>query len=268
MDNQSEPLKRSGEGRDLSGFPLNTDFLAALGVAYEWHLGQYRKVAKGETETTPYLAHLLGVASIALEFGATQEEAIGALLHDALEDGPDYMAHDAETLQAEIKRLFGSKVEHIVTAATDAMPKPGEKKKPWPERKSEYLQKLKDKTDDSALLVTASDKLYNARAILSDVLAAGEGAEAREGFFKRFNQGEEGTLQYYRLLVDAYRMAPGTQKRPRLQALVNELDRTVTLLEQTCGRTADEVRDHHLLRGALSGQQPGKEKGATEMSEV
>lgn len=61
-------------------------------------------------------------------------------------------------------------------------------------------------------------------------------------------------------------MAPGTQKRPRLQALVNELDRTVTLLEWTCGRTADQVRDHHLLRGALSDQRLGKEKGATEMS--
>lgn len=256
MDNLSEPLKRSEKVTVRSDFPLTSKFLKALGVAYEWHLGQYRKVAEGETETTPYLAHLLGVASIALEFGATEGEAIAALLHDALEDGPDYMGHDAEMLKAEIKRQFGEDVMDIVQAATDAMPKPGEEKKPWAERKSEYLQKLKDKTEDSALLVTASDKLYNARAILSDVLAAGEGAEARAGFFKRFKQGEEGTLQYYRYLVDAYHMAPGTQKRPRLQALVNELDRTVTLLEQTCGRTADQVRDYHLLRGALDKQRP------------
>lgn len=218
MDNELKPLERRKEV--ASNFPLTDKFLKALGVAYEWHLGQYRKVAERETPTTPYLAHLLGVASIALEFGATQDEAIAALLHDALEDGPDFMGHDAETLKTEIKRQFGEEVMEIVQAATDAMPKPDEEKKPWPERKSEYLQKLKDKTEDSALLVTASDKLYNARAILSDVLAAGEDEEARAGFFERFKQGEEGTLQYYRLLVDAYRTAPGTQKRPRLQALV------------------------------------------------
>jgi GTP pyrophosphokinase len=32
----------------------------------------------------PYISHLLGVASIALEYGANEDEAIAALLHDAI----------------------------------------------------------------------------------------------------------------------------------------------------------------------------------------
>lgn len=240
------------EAHPHADFPLTGKFADALMLAHKWHRGQYRKVAKGETPTVPYLSHLLGVASVALEFGANETEAVAALLHDALEDGPQYTGRDADKLRGEIEEKFGSEVACLVDDATDAAPKAGEEKAPWSERKAEYLRHLKAQHNASSLLVSASDKLHNARAILTDVLTAGESSEARTAFFGRFSQGRDGTLQYYRLLVDAYRAAPGGQDRPRLRALFDELDRTVTALEQACGVTATEVRECKLLRGALS----------------
>ncbi len=209
---------------------LSSKFAEALSVAHHWHAGQYRKVPEGETPTISYISHLLGVASVALEFGANEAEAIAALLHDALEDGPKNTSKDAETLRGEIESQFGADVAHLVDGATDAMPKAGEEKEPWQTRKTKYLAKLPHETA-SSLLISASDKLHNARTILTDVMTLL--AEERGGYFLRFNQGQAGTLQYYRLLADSYRAArgEGVQERPRLQVLFAELDRTVSALE-------------------------------------
>ncbi|AIZ44569.1 phosphohydrolase [Deinococcus radiopugnans] len=228
---------------------LSNNFAAALNTACEWHAGQYRKVPEGETPTIPYISHLLGVASIALEFGANEAEAIAALLHDALEDGPQYAGKDAAELRATIEEQFGAEVAHLVDGATDAMPKAGEEKEPWQKRKTKYLAKLPQEPA-SSLLISASDKLHNARTILTDVLTLP--AEERGGYFTRFKQGQAGTLQYYRLLADAYRAVrrEDVRQRPRLQVLFAELSRTVGALEGACGLTADEVRDYPPLRGA------------------
>lgn len=235
----------------MSDFPLTDRFLHALERAHRWHAGQYRKVPEGETPTVPYLSHLLGVASVALEFGASEDEAIAALLHDALEDGPENIQADVarrgearEDLRCMIREEFGEQVEKLVSGATEETALVEGRKAPWAERKMAYLRKLID-TDHveeaASLLVSASDKLHNARAILADVLAFGDSPESRVAFFDRFTAGQEGTLQYYRLLVWAYRRAPGAQGRPRLQALFAELDRTVAALEQACGVREEDV---------------------------
>ncbi|GAA4012783.1 hypothetical protein GCM10022631_25620 [Deinococcus rubellus] len=217
------PAKRSTD----PAFPLTARFSQALQLAHQWHLGQFRKVPAGQTPTLPYISHLLGVASVALEFGADEDEAIAALLHDALEDGPknltpelDQRAAVQEHLENEIERKFGVVVAKLVKGATEETPLVDGKKAPWAERKAQYLQKL-DHESASSLLVSASDKLHNARTILSDLLTAGGGLEERAQCFERFNQGRDGTLQYYRLLADAYKRAqgPGVSERPRLQAL-------------------------------------------------
>ena len=112
-----------------SGFPLTPRFTEALNLAASWHYGQYRKVSAGETAWQPYLAHLLGVAAIALEFGASEDEAIAALLHDALEDGPDYTGRDAADLHAELGQRFGPAVAQMVLDATET---PREQARPRP----------------------------------------------------------------------------------------------------------------------------------------
>lgn len=236
----------------MSDFPLTGRFTQGLQLAHEWHTGQYRKGT-----ATPYVSHLLGVASVALEFGANEDEAIAALLHDALEDGPENLEKDGEKraekreeLRTLIAQQFGPEVARLVSGATEETPLNEGRKAPWAQRKTEYLLKLisTERVEDaSSLLVSASDKLHNARAILTDVLAVGESQEAQEAFFGRFNAGREGTLQYYRLLVRAYRRAPGGQGNARLQALFSELDRTVTALESACGVHEDEVVDYSPL---------------------
>lgn len=60
---------------------LSPRFEEALHYAARLHRAQVRKGT-----TIPYVSHLLGVAAIALEHGASEDEAIAALLHDAVED--------------------------------------------------------------------------------------------------------------------------------------------------------------------------------------
>ena len=224
---------------------LTARFQTALHCADLWHRGQTRK-----STIIPYLSHLLGVASLALEFGADEDEAIAALLHDALEDGPDITGRTSADLRAEIVEKFGGLVALMVDAATDDPPLTGQAKAEWTPRKLAYLSHLQ-KASPSELLVSACDKLYNARSILVDVLTAPAG----EDVFERFNQKQGGTLQYYRLLADAYTKAatrPEVMARPRLLACFAELERTVASLEQTCDLTAAQVRDFPLLRANLA----------------
>jgi GTP pyrophosphokinase len=182
---------------------LSSRFDQALLYAANIHAGQKRKGT-----TIPYLAHLLGVASMALEHGANEDEAIGALLHDAGEDagGQDRIN--------DIRNRFGDAVADIVQGCTDAvtMPKP-----PWRERKADYIAHAPT-ASYSVRLVSASDKLHNARAILRDL------RQHSDALWSRFNGGKEGTLWYYRALVTAFRQA-GTND------LVEELDRVVTEIE-------------------------------------
>ncbi|WP_425147060.1 HD domain-containing protein [Deinococcus sp.] len=213
-------------------------FQTALRRADLWHRGQTRKGT-----AVPYLSHLLGVASLALEFGAGEEEAIAALLHDALEDGPQNTGRTPDDLSAEIAGLFGPTVLRLVRAATDDAPTPGSEKRGWATRKREYLHHLAE-AQPSELLVSACDKLYNARSILVDVLTDGPGV------FERFNQKRDGTLQYYRLLADTYAKAGQRAEvvaRPRLLACFAELERTVSSVEEICGVTAAQVRAYPLL---------------------
>jgi (p)ppGpp synthase/HD superfamily hydrolase len=156
--------------------------------------------------------HLLGTASIALEHGATEDEAFTALLHDAVED------HGREQL-VTIRERFGDAVAAIVVGCSDSdvTPKP-----PWRTRKEAYVRHLPD-ASASVRLVSAADKLHNARAILTDYRAIGD------ALWRRFRGGKDGTLWYYRALVEAYRKAGTTP-------LIEELDRVVSEIERLAAR--------------------------------
>jgi GTP pyrophosphokinase len=182
---------------------LTRRFEQALSFATRKHAGQIRKGT-----STPYISHLLAVASLVLEAGGDEDLAIAALLHDVVED-----CGGAPMLK-EIRRRFGKRVAHVVESCTDAftIPKP-----PWRERKEQYLQHLRT-ADADTRLVSAADKLHNARAILTDYRALGE------PLWQRFQGKRDGTLWYYQALVDGLR-------RHKPNRLVNELARTVTELE-------------------------------------
>jgi GTP pyrophosphokinase len=182
---------------------LTGRFDEALQLAAQLHRAQVRKGT-----AIPYVAHLLAVASLALEAGATEDEAIAALLHDAIED------QGGDVARQEIRRHFGDAVTAIVDGCTDAEVTP---KPPWRARKEAYIAHVRT-APPSVRLVSSADKLHNARSIVSDLRAHG-GA-----LWTRFTGGREGTLWYYRALVDAYRAAGGTP-------LLDELDRVVTEME-------------------------------------
>ena len=182
---------------------LTRQFEKALTYATRIHGGQLRKKTR-----TPYIAHILGVAAIAMEYGANETEAIAALLHDAVED-----CGGARRLR-DIERKFGKDVAKIVEGCTDTDQTP---KPPWLERKKAYLAHVRH-ASMATKLVSASDKLHNVRAILMDYRKEGE------RLWSRFNAGKQGALWYYRALVDTF-------SGKRIQPLVRELDRTLTVLE-------------------------------------
>lgn len=157
---------------------------AAVDYAADAHQAQTRKGAQ-----TPYLCHLLGVSSLVIEYGGDEDQAIAGLLHDILEDCG---AHQADA----IREQFGERVLRIVEACTDGTPDESGAKAPWRERKQAYLAHLADVADD-VLLVSACDKLHNARAIAGD-LASGQDV------FARFKGGRDGTLWYYQSLLETF----------------------------------------------------------------
>jgi (p)ppGpp synthase/HD superfamily hydrolase len=183
---------------------LTDRFGEALAFAARLHNGQKRKGTD-----IPYVSHLLAVASIALEHGADEDEAIAALLHDAVED------QGGDAARQEIRRRFGERVTQVVDGCTDAETTP---KPPWRERKERYVAHVAE-ASPSVRLVSAADKLHNARSILADLRTCGD------ALWARFKGGKEGTLWYYRSLVEAFR-AHGTTP------LVEELARTVAEIER------------------------------------
>lgn len=150
------------------------------------------------------------VCALVLGDGGSEDEAIAALLHDALEDKP------AEISRTEIKKRFGAKVLAIIEATTDVPPDyVGGPKPPWHERKAAYIAHLRSAKPD-LLRVTIADKIDNAGAILADHRRVGD------RIWKRFNAPKEDQLWYYRSVVEAV-TAAGYQG-----ALLDELDRLVT----------------------------------------
>jgi GTP pyrophosphokinase len=186
-------------------------FREALVYAAELHARQRRKGSGA-----PYVAHLLGVTAIVLEHGGGEDEAIGALLHDAVED------QGGKPLLEIIRQRFGPAVAEIVAGCTDAdtMPKP-----PWRERKEAYLAHL-PAASRSVQLVSAADKLYNVRSIIADYRTHGEEV------WTRFTGRRAGTLWYYRALVDAF-------GKLRDAPLLAEFERAVAELEALAPRDKD-----------------------------
>lgn len=189
---------------------LGPRFNQALLFASKMHAQQTKKGTG-----VPYIAHLLGVVSLVLEAGGDEDLAIAALLHDVVEDCGGL------PVLGKVRRRFGERVARIVDGCTDSYTDP---KPPWRERKQQYLRKLHDEDDDTRL-VSAADKLYNARSLLSDYRYLGE------SIWERFTGKRAGTLWYYRALVEEFR-----QHAPN--RLTQELERVVLELEKLAGISA------------------------------
>ena len=180
-------------------------FELAMRYAHQVHQGQYRKGTG-----IPYIAHVLGVAAIAMEYGADEDEAIGALLHDAAEDG------GGEATLAEIRAQFGDAVAEIVLGCSDSLVEDPEDKLPWRERKENYLAHLEN-ASASVCLVSAADKLHNVRSIMRDYRQHGG------DIWERFQGRRDGTLWYYETVADVLVRRYPTQLTRDLQEEVEAL---------------------------------------------
>jgi (p)ppGpp synthase/HD superfamily hydrolase len=181
----------------------------AFAYALQLHRHQERKGS-----TIPYITHLMAVAAIVGEYGGDEELVIAGLLHDAVEDqgGQDRLK--------EIRFTFGDRVARVVEGCsdTDVVPKP-----PWKERKDAYLAHLKD-ADPDTLLVSAADKLHNARAIAADLRQIGN------ALWQRFTGTKDQSLWYYRTLADTYSVTGNSD-------IAREVDLVVRQIEELASQT-------------------------------
>jgi (p)ppGpp synthase/HD superfamily hydrolase len=194
----------TGEDRDPEVY--GALFERALLLAVDLHRGQLRKGTR-----VPYITHPLAVASLVGEAGGSEQEVAAALLHDAAEDAGGH-----ETL-ARIRASCGDLVAEVVAGCTDAWVEP---KPPWRERKEAFLARL-ESAPGSVLLVTAADKLHNARSIVRDLAEAGPDA-----LWSRFRAGREGTLWYYGAVVEVLtRRNASARLVPPLEHVVRAMSR-------------------------------------------
>ena len=190
-------------------------FFEALTYSCHIHENQARKGTE-----KPYISHILGVASIVFEYGGTETEAIGGLLHDAIEDGKDGIdgIDGGKKIRAEdLLAKFGKEITDIVVGCTEAQTDP---KPAWKERKDAYIKHLLS-ASKSVHIVSAADKLYNTRSILNDYRELGE------ELWTRFNATKNESLWYYRSLADIFKIA-GLAPKP----LIDELNRVVKKIEK------------------------------------
>ena len=161
---------------------LGDRFVRAVRLAVDLHARQSRKGA-----TIPYVGHLLGVCGLVIDGGGSEDEAIAAVLHDAVED-----QGGAATL-AIIRDQFGRDVAAIVEACsdTDVFPKP-----PWRKRKEEYIEHLRT-APPPVLRVSLADKLNNLRTIVRDY------GEIGPALWKRFHPDAD-QAWYYEALLNVF----------------------------------------------------------------
>ena len=194
---------------------LTPRFTEAVDYARQIHTGP----RKGTQ--VPYMAHLLGVASLVtgetghVPFAVTEDMVIAALLHDAVEDaGGMPRLHDIEA-------KFGKEVADIVKGCTDSFEADSNRKGRWEQRKASYIKRLREEPEsEGTLLVSAADKLYNARAILEDYKEIG--AEV----WKWFKRGRKEQLWYFDELLKIYEArCPNWRIVKELKGVVDELAR-------------------------------------------
>jgi (p)ppGpp synthase/HD superfamily hydrolase len=185
---------------------LGPRYANAVAWAVELHAGQVRKAS-----ATPYVAHLVHVSALVLEFGGDEDEAIAGLLHDALED--------THATRADIEERYGARVADIVACCSDVETRP---KPPWRQRKEQFLDRLRASGEPSTMRVVGSDKLHNARSLVRDHRRLGD------ALWRHFNAGPDEQLWYHREVAALVTVVPGGDLAAELDAAIDALAAIVT----------------------------------------
>lgn len=194
---------------------LSSRFTQAVDYARHLHI-ETRKATN-----IPYMAHLLGVASLVMgenghvSIPVTEDIVIAAILHDAVED------HGGMPRLHDIEYNFGANVARLVAGLTDTFVEDANKKPSWEERKAAYIERLQSEPPD-VQLISAADKLYNARTILSDYRDIGDRV------FERFKRGGDKQLGYYKELLRVFREHPPNRVVDEFERVVGQLEAEMT----------------------------------------
>jgi (p)ppGpp synthase/HD superfamily hydrolase len=193
----------------------NIPFLSwRFDAAFQFAHGLHREQTRKQTPI-PYIGHLMAVCALVIETGGDEDQAIAALLHDAVED------QGGLAILETIRHLFGNRVADAVESCSDSTVSDPAMKLPWRERKEKYLAHLRNANKD-ALIVAVADKLHNARAILTDYREHGE------DLWTRFNASKDEQLWYNGALVETFHQTRAPQ------TIVAELERVVKELSAEC----------------------------------
>jgi (p)ppGpp synthase/HD superfamily hydrolase len=191
---------------------LTAKFTSAVDYARHIH------IERRKGTDIPYMTHLLGVASLVMGeagragFQVTEDMVIAALLHDAVED------HGGLLRQQDIEQNFGPNVARMVEGLSDSFSEDASKKLSWMERKQAYIQRLRGEPED-VRLISAADKLYNARAILEDYREIGPKV------WDRFKRGRSDQIWYFDELIAVFKSFGTSGVVAELERVVEELRR-------------------------------------------
>jgi GTP pyrophosphokinase len=163
----------------------------------------------------PYMAHLFGVASLVMgEAGGavpvTEDMVIAAILHDTVED------HGGQRTLDEVGQKFGVNVARMVQGLSDTLAEDHDKKEGWEQRKKAYLSRLRKEPED-VLVISAADKLYNAKAILDDLKEIGPAV------WERFKRGPKEQLWYFHSLLEVFEPRLNSRTVGELKRVVDEI---------------------------------------------
>jgi (p)ppGpp synthase/HD superfamily hydrolase len=203
--------KKAKEAKD-EALHLTGKFAAAIEYARHLH------IERRKGTDIPYMAHLLGVASLVMgESGheaipVTEDMVVAALLHDTVED------HGGTLREKDVEANFGANVARMVHGLSDSFAEDSEEKESWEDRKKAYIRRLKREPADVRLISTA-DKLYNARSILEDYRIIGP------EIWRRFKRGRNEQIWYFKELVKVYRLFGKSRIVDELARVVKELKR-------------------------------------------
>ena len=216
---------------------LTERFDRALVFASEIHRTQKRK-----TSRAPYVSHVLGVCSLVLEDGGSEEEAIAALLHDSVEDRAQAFEGGAPALMEEIQRQFGEEVARLVDALTE---RPAaetrlikDKRERFRVHKQLYIEQILS-YDLSVRRISCADSLYNVRSLVSGYRSLGDKLWSR--FMTRDAVDQ---LWAYDAIARAFLKAGGTSLAVELDDAVEHLHRLTSIArnhESHDGRHGSEV---------------------------
>jgi GTP pyrophosphokinase len=173
----------------------------AFAFAYELHCKQVRKGS-----LVPYITHLMGVAAIVGRYGGDEDQFIGALLHDAVEDQGGIATLD------RIRERFGDVVAEYVLGCSDSCESP---KLPWRERKERFIAFTATASPKQKLII-AADKLHNTRAVVNDLYDQGDKV------WDLFKTGREGNLWYH---MEVVRALAKNWSHPLLRELTEEVEK-------------------------------------------